>query len=119
LDNGLSRVVSSTGPTYNLREQLKCALARPEIGKAKSDISRHDANKRHGRKVVALGNHLRTDEDVDRAGRNRGKRSGDSPPTPNCVAIHSERTRGREQSFDLGFESLGAKARLLEVLAPA
>ena len=51
----------------DLRQQLERPLRCAEVGEAEADVGRDDADERHPREVVALGDHLRADEHVDLA----------------------------------------------------
>ena len=116
----LARRLAAAGAADDLREQLKRPLRRAEIRQAEADVGRDDADERHRRKVVPLGDHLRADEDVDRrrarrrAARARSRRAGGS--------CRDRRARSRAPGnarAQVGLEPLGAEAGLLEVLAAA
>ena len=62
----LARRLAAAGAADDLREQLERPLGRAKIRQAEADVGRDDADERHRRKVVALRDHLRADEDVDR-----------------------------------------------------
>ena len=68
LDDRLARPLAAAGPADDLRQQLKRPLRRAEVRQAQANVSRDDADERHARKVVALGDHLRADQHVDLAG---------------------------------------------------
>ena len=69
LDDRFARALAAPGAPRHLGQELKRALRRPKVGEAETDIRGHDADQRDARKVVALGDHLRADEDVDLARR--------------------------------------------------
>ena len=60
---------------------------RPEIGKPKANIGRHDPDECDAGKVVPLGDHLRTDEHVDRSGSHRPQNVGRGALAPDGIAI--------------------------------
>ena len=59
---------AASGSAGNLREQLKGPLARAEIRHMQRQICVDDPNQSYIWKVQTLGDHLRSDEDVDLAG---------------------------------------------------
>ncbi len=119
LDDRLARRLSPAGASDHLRQQLKRALRRAKVGKPEADVRRDDADERDRRKIVALGDHLRADEDVDLAPRDTPQDAGDRAAAPDGVAIDARDTRPRKPLAEVGLEPLGAEAGLLEVLAAA
>ena len=68
LDQRLARLVATSRAAHYLTEQLERALRRAEICEPESDVGRNDTDERHLRKVMALRDHLRADENVDLTG---------------------------------------------------
>jgi hypothetical protein len=68
-----TRPVAAPRPAGHLLEQLKGALRGARIARSKADVRVEHADQRHPRKVVALGDELRADHDVDLTRRNRGE----------------------------------------------
>jgi hypothetical protein len=64
-----ARRLAASGASGGLRQQLKGALGRAKIRQPQADIGVHDADQRHVRNVVALGDHLRADQNVVRSPR--------------------------------------------------
>ena len=69
LHDRLTGALTAPGPPGDLGQQLKRALGSAEVGKTKPDVGRDDADQRHAREVVPLGDHLRADEDVELTAR--------------------------------------------------
>ena len=67
LDQRLARLVAAPGAPCNLIEQLKCALGGAWIAAAQAQIRVDDADKREKRKIVAFGDELRADDDIEGA----------------------------------------------------
>src|SRR5438046_2104978 len=57
--------VPAASPAGDLREQLKRALARAEVGLMQRHVRIDDADEGDVRKVQAFRDHLRADEDID------------------------------------------------------
>ena len=73
------RALAAAGAARHLLEQLEGPLGGAEVGQVQRLIGLQHADQRHAREVVALGHHLRPDQDVDlarvhaRAGSRRGR----------------------------------------------
>ena len=93
LDDRLARLLAAAGAAGDLREQLERPLGGAEVGQAEADVGRHDADQRHARKVVALGDHLRADEDVDLAVAEPREQRGERALAPDGVAIEPRDAR--------------------------
>src|SRR5205807_277201 len=102
-----------------LREELKRALRRAEIGEAEADIRRDDADEGHSREVVAFRDHLCADEDVDltvaKLPQNRRQRA----LAADGVAIEPGHSRARTEPLHFGFYAFGPVSGLLEIRARA
>ena len=57
--------IAAAGAPGSLGEELKRAFGGAEIGNAESDIGKHDTDKRDIGNVVAFGDHLRADKNVE------------------------------------------------------
>jgi len=68
LNQRFARRLAAAGPPDHLGEQLKGPFRRAKIGQPEADVGRDDADERDRRKIMALGDHLRSDQDVDLAG---------------------------------------------------
>ena len=74
-----------------------------------------DPDERHARKIVPFGDHLRADENVDRAGRHRSKNIGRCALAAHRVAIEPCHARRRPQCRDFLRDLLGAETAPLEI----
>ena len=57
--------LAASGASGNLGEELEGALGGAEVGEAESDVGTDDADQRDAVNVVALGDHLRADEQIE------------------------------------------------------
>ena len=62
-----ARLIAAAGTPGDLRDQLKCPLGRSQIRHAKPDVDPYNADERNIWKIVALGEHLGPDQQVDPA----------------------------------------------------
>ena len=69
LDDRLAGTLAAARAPDDLRQQLERPLRRAEIRQPEADVGRDDADERHAREIVSLGDHLRADQHVDLAGR--------------------------------------------------
>ena len=58
----------AAGAAGHLVQELEGALGRARVGLAEAEVAVDDADRRELREVVALGHHLRADDDVGLAG---------------------------------------------------
>ena len=116
LHDRLARLLAAAGAAGHLREQLKRPLGRAEVGHAEADVGRDDADQRHARKVVALGNHLRADQDVDLAVAEARQQRFERAPSADRVAIEArDARRGTAAGFTSASTRSVPKPGLLEV----
>src|SRR5206468_11102186 len=59
--------IAAAGAAGNLREELKGALGGAEVGHGEGRVGADDADEGDAMEVVAFGEHLRADEEVERA----------------------------------------------------
>src|SRR5258708_39816186 len=57
--------LSSSGPASDLRKQLESTFTGSKVGQMQADICVNDTHQGDIRKIEALGDHLRTDQNVD------------------------------------------------------
>ena len=55
---------STSRPSRHLREQLKGPFSRPEIRNTETGIGPDDSDQGHMRKMMPLGDHLRSHQDI-------------------------------------------------------
>src|SRR6185437_8425648 len=65
LQNYFSRDLATPGATRNLSQQLKSAFRCAEVGKAERHIRANNSNQRDAVDVVAFGDHLRADQEIE------------------------------------------------------
>ena len=73
LDQRPARAAGAPRAPRHLRQELEGALRRAQVAEGEAEIGVDDADQRQARKVVALGDELRADDDVDLALRDRGE----------------------------------------------
>ena len=89
--------------------------AGAEIGEAEADVGGNHADQRHVRKVVALGDHLRADQDVDVAAGDALQHLDQAALPPHGVAIEARDPRAGERGANVGLDALGAEADAFHV----
>ena len=65
LQHDFAGSLAATGASGDLGEQLERAFGGAEIGKAERDVGSDHAHQRHAVNVVAFGDHLRADEEIE------------------------------------------------------
>ena len=111
--------VAAARAAGDLREQLERALGRAEVGQPEADVRRDDADERHAREIVALGDHLRADEDVDARRANVGEHAAIAPRR-RMVSRSTRATRALGKSARSSASTRSVpKPELLEVRAAA
>src|SRR5437762_2573444 len=75
LQHDFARDFSTSGPSSDLGEQLKRPLGRAEVWHTESHICAHYAHERYPMNIVALGDHLSTDQQIKLAGVQRIQRA--------------------------------------------
>ena len=111
LDDRLAADLAAPGTAGDLREQLERPLRRPEVGVAQPDIGGDHADERHARKIVALRDHLRADEDVELPRGELREERGNRAAPADRVAVDPRDARVGKPLPDLGFDALGAETR--------
>ncbi len=119
LDDRLAANLAAAGAAGDLRQQLERSLPCPEIRQAEADVGRDHADERHARKVMALGDHLRADEDVELASGEPRQQRGDRAAPADRVAVDARDARAGKSLADLRLDALGAEADELDELAGA
>ena len=119
LDQNSSRTITTSGTASNLRNQLKRSFRGSEIRQRKPGIDRHHTDKRHIRKVVSLGQHLRADQGVDAAGTEVRECLFKHFTPRGGITINPRDTQGREEQLQHLLELFRALADVVDVLLPA
>src|SRR5215470_16682447 len=74
LDEHAAGEIAAAGAACDLREQLKSALGGAKVGQAERGVGADYADQRDALKIVALGEHLRADQNIERAAREGAQR---------------------------------------------
>src|SRR5439155_9281390 len=111
--------VAAARPARRLGEELKRALGGAKVRQPESHIRGYDAHQRHAGKVVALGDQLGADQDIDLARAEVGKDFLELPPAPRRVAVQALHARAREKFRQLALDLLRPLADVVKVLAVA
>src|SRR5437764_3694895 len=105
-----ARQVAASCATSDLRQQRREALRRAEIRAVQRVVGAENADQRKPRKVVALREHLRADQQIDRMLGNLRSHRRKRVLRARAVAINANDPSSRERLRQRAFESLGAKA---------
>ena len=102
LDQHTPRVVTTSGATRYLHEQLRHAFAGAKIDTKQTTVRVEDSNQCHVRKMVALGEHLGADEDIDPSCLHIGQHGLQLALTLRAVPVQS-RNAGTGETFNYTF----------------
>ena len=119
LHHDFSRSVPASGASCDLGQQLESALGRAEIRKAESHVRPHHAHQRDPMNVVALGDHLRTDQQIEFAFIERIQRAFEVFTAAHRVAIQTSDARLRKHPVQQLFELFRTCAQEIDILAAA
>ena len=111
LDQDASRGLGSPGSACDLGEELKGALGGAEIGVVQPDIREHDTHELHARKVVPLGHHLGSDQDIDLVVVEAPQSLLGMASALRGVAVEASGSRSRKSDADLLLEPLGPHSK--------
>ncbi len=99
LHDRLARHFAAAGAPGDLGQELKRALRGSEIRHPEPDVGRDHTHERNPRKIVALGNHLRPDQHVNRAVAEAREQISEGAASPNGVPVDSRDTRAGQALF--------------------
>ena len=103
--------LAASGPAGRLAQQLEGALGGARIGVGEADVGVDHADEGQQRKIVALGDELGADDEVEFAARRRVELSAQSlDPAGKVGRQHQRADVGKEQRRLLG-QPLDARAR--------
>lgn len=119
LDQDFARLVTTSGPTGDLRQQLERTLSGAEVRQVESDIGVDYADQRDAWKIESLGDHLGAEENVYLAAPNPLQEAAMRALAPGRVDIHPEYARGRKELGHALLDLLGADAGEDEFRFPA
>ena len=104
LKNNLARSLAASRASGDLSEQLESALGGTEVWEAESDIGSDDTDKRDAVNIVALGYHLRADEQVEFSFVETTERAFEIFMAADRVAIEPGDARLREHAVQQLFQ---------------
>ena len=99
---------AAAGAARHLEQQRGEPLGRAEIGAVERVVGAEHADQREAREIVALGEHLRADEDVDLAGVNALAHRGERALALRAVAVDAHDARCRKSRRERVLEPLRA-----------
>ena len=102
----LPSIVATPGAAGDLGEQLEGALGGAEVGQAEREIGADHAHQRDAVHVVALGDHLGADQQVDFAGLERAQHALEVGVAAHRVAVHASDARGGKRGVQEVFQLL-------------
>ncbi len=108
LDQHFPLRLAATGASGDLGEQRIEAFGRPEVRAVEHAVRVEHANQREVRKVVALGEHLGADQDVDVARANALAHLVPGVLAARAVAVDPQHARLRKMAAERLFDALGA-----------
>ena len=118
LDQYLAGKTSSAGSSGNLQENLSEALAAAEIGSEETLVRAENPDERHTWKIVSLGQHLGTYQDLCLAPLDVSQYGFQASFSRSGVAIEPSDARLRKQCTQLVSHSLSPGSRR-QSLGPA
>src|SRR3989304_1830439 len=114
LDDDPAGLLTPSGPSCYLAQELKSSLHGPEVGKVQGEIGENRSYQRHSRYVVPFGDHLRPHENVDLPLFPLANQLLLGTPFARGVPIHPGNPRTGYQPAQILFYLLGAKANSRE-----
>ena len=119
LNDDFARAIAAARAARHLRQQLKRSLRGAKVRQRQRGIRRENSDQRHEREVVSLGDHLRSDQNVDLALSKTAKHALEVANVLHGVAVDASDARIREQFPQVGLDTLGALADIMDVFALA
>ena len=113
LNEYLAFAAGTTRAPCSLAEQLEKPFGGSEVGDAEPAIGANDPDELYARKVVALGDHLRSNQDIVFAVAERVENLFAGAHVLGCVAVHANYLRIRNPFGDFFFEHLDGAAHKL------
>ena len=115
LDHHFAGERSPAGAAGDLEQQCRKPLRRAEIGAVERIVRAEHADEREPWKIVALGQHLRPDEDVDLAGFDLIAHRGESADAARAVAVDARDARCGKALRERALEPLRPATERLKV----
>src|SRR5262249_19669313 len=119
LNDNLARTVAAAGTSSHLGQQLERALGRTKVRHRERRIRREDAHQRHHWKVVAFGDHLGSDENIDVAPAESAKNALEIANMSHRISIDAADAGIRKQLLQIGFDAFRSLANVVDVLTIA
>ena len=110
LDEHAARLVAAPGAAGDLLDLLEAALGRAQVAAGEAEVGIDHADQGQVGEVIALGDQLGADDDVDRAGFHRADELGRAQRRPDGVGGDDRGARIGEQLGDLVGDALDAGA---------
>ena len=111
--------IASSRAARDLRQQLKHSLRRAKVRQAQREVRAHYAHQRDAMNVVALGDHLRADQQVDLAGVQPREQPLHIAAAADRVAIHAPDARVRKELLQPLLALLRSAPEKIKMLALA
>src|SRR5262249_1122983 len=119
LDQDAAGQIATSGASGDLREQLEGALGGAKVGQAEHGVGADNANQRDAVEVVALGEHLRADQNVERTAGEGGESLLILVLGASGVAIEASDARAGKFLAQALFEMFGAFTEEVDVFGLA
>ncbi len=110
LNHDLAGAIGAPGAAGDLQDRLREPLVAARIGAEQPLVGVQHADERHARKVMALRQHLRADQNLDVAGFDVVQHGGERAFAARAVAIEARDARRRKQPCELVADALRAGA---------
>ena len=110
LDHGAARVRTPSGTAHDLRDKRKRRLGGAEVVDIQAHVRVDDADKRNGREIKALGDHLRAEQNGDLLFAELFQHRLMSACGGHGIGVHAQNLRVGEQRLQLLLDLLRAAA---------
>ncbi len=110
---------AAAGASRDLRDELERSLGGAEVREAEREVGAHDPDERDAVHVVAFGDHLRADQNVELARMQLRKHAFKIVPAADGIAIEPRDARLRKHGVQQLFQPLRARPEELDVVAAA
>src|SRR5262249_37591530 len=111
--------VAAPSASGGLGQKLERALSGAKIRKAETNVGGDNTDQSHVRDVVALGNHLRADQNVEIAFAKTLQDGFEVALAAYRIAIHASDSRGWKIAMQLFFHFFRSRADEVHILAAA
>ncbi len=119
LDQHLALQLGPPGPPRHLHQLGEQAFRRPPVGGEQRGIGAQHADQRQFGEIVALGQHLRADQDVRLAAMDAFEHRFPLLAAFDRVTVHTQDARLREPRLQPYFKALRAAAEGMNILVAA